>query len=192
MKKRLLLPFILFLLLFSTHLFAEGYPHHIYGQINSSILFEVNILQEAIPFNLDSDLVKFNANNNDAESDTATGIRIGTYTLASNSTALKVSVSHTPFVFQGTPSDNTKQHSINYRLYMMTEIGRPGFVSTLGEEKEILGLNVTEDGIIRLINKYMYVTLQEGGTAQTTQERLDNLEPGTYTSDITFTLWTTT
>lgn len=191
MKKRFILPLIL-LLFFSPHLLAESYPHHIYGQINSSVLFEVNILQEAIPFDLDSDLVKYNANNNDSARDTATGIRIGTYTLASNSTALKISVSHTPFVFQGTPNDNTKQHSINYRLYMMTEIGSPGFVSSLGEEKEILGSNVAEDGIIRLINKYMYVTLQEGGTAQTTQERLDNLEPGTYTSDITFYLWTTT
>ena len=128
MRKRLILPLIILLLFSLAHLYADGYPHRIYGHINSSVLFEVNILQEAIPFDLDSDLVKFNENNNDAASDTATGIRIGTYTLASNSTTVKVSVSHTPFTFQGTPTDNTKQHSINYRLYMMTEVGRPGFV----------------------------------------------------------------
>ena len=180
MIKRLLI--IILLLLVLVPLYADYYDHYIYGQIRTSIVFEVNILEEVLPFDLSGSLVQYNS----SYSSVATGLRLGTYRLISNNTNLKMVVSHTPLrLIDETVSENNE---INYRLYIMTEVGSPGFVSTTGSAVEIVGTEVATKGMVSLVDKYMYITLDEG-SAESTASKVAAIEAGTYESTITFELW---
>lgn len=185
MKKRFL---VVFFILFSIFvIFAaepSKYPFAISGVVRSDIVFLVSMFEETLPFDLDSSLVSFN----DSYTSFATGIRIGTYTLVSRNPAIKLCVEHTPLVH--TDTSLTEHNQINYRLYMMTDEGNPGFESTSGELLEIFGADIidSESGVISLIDEYMYVTLDEGSAAATEAVRSE-LETGTYRSTITFSVW---
>ena len=180
MIKRFLL--VLLLVLTLVPLYADYYEHHIYGQIRTSIVFEVNILEEVIPFDLSGSLVQYN----NSYQSVATGLRLGTYRLISNNTNLKMVVSHTPLrLIDETVTENNE---INYRLYLMTGIRSPGFVSTTGSAVEIVGSDVSTEGMVSLVDKYMYITLDEG-SSEATANKVATIEAGTYESTITFELW---
>ena len=70
----------------------------------------------------------------------------------------------------------------------MTEIGSPGFVSTTGSAVEIVGTAVAINNMVSLVDKYLYLTLDEG-SASATSNKVDALASGTYESTITFELW---
>ena len=163
------------------------YPFAISGVVRSDIVFLVSIFEETLPFDLDSSLVNFN----DSYTSFATGIRIGTYTLVSRTPTMKLCVEHTPLVHTNTSL--TEHNQINYRLYMMTSVGTPGFKSTRGELLEIYGADIQdpESGVISIIDEYMYVTLDEGSEVATDAVRSE-LETGTYRSTITFSVWVQT
>ena len=179
MIKRFFLVILLVLIL--VPLYADYYEHHIYGQIRTSVVFEVNIMEEVLPFDLNSALVQYN----DTPS-VATGLRLGSYRLISNNDNLKMVVSHTPLHLQD--NTGTENNEINYRLYLMTGIGSPGFVSTTGSAVEIVGSDVSTEGMVSLVDKYMYITLDEG-SAENTANKVSAIEAGTYESTITFELW---
>ncbi len=161
--------------------FGSSQGHYLFGQIRQNLLFEVNIREDALPFNLDAPQVQYNA----AYQSVATGINIGTYTLVSNSPYVKLTVSHNALVNRdaGIQSHNT----INYRLYLMTGTGS-SFVSTTGDVVEIDGTAFANDGLVDLSNRYMYVTLDEGNS-DTTATVLNALADGTYESTISFSIW---
>lgn len=161
---------------------GSAVSHYLLGQIRTNILFEVTIMEEVLPFNLDSPQVQYNQ----AFTTTVSGLRIGSYTLVTNTSDVKLVVSHTPLVNKN--PELSEHNSINYRLYIVTGFGSPGFLSTLGEEVTINGSSVAENDLIRLSNKYLYVSLDEGDTL-TTSNVVGALFDGTYESTITVALW---
>ena len=182
-KRTLLCILIVFVCLFP--LFSsttETFPHSMYGQIRMAVNFDLTILEEVLPFDLDSAQVKFNED----YLTIARGLRIGTYRLSSNNTDVTMVVSHTPLRLRN--NEVTEHNQINYRLYVMTEIGSPGFWSTTGNRIEISGPSLTSGGMINLIDKYLYVTLDEGSSNNTTNV-LGALVSGTYESTVTFEIW---
>lgn len=173
---------VLLVMIVLVPLFAETYPHYLYGQIRTSVVFEINIMEEVLPFDLDGPLVQYNS----SYTSVATGLRLGTYRLISNNKNLKMIVSHTPLVLRD--DTVTENNEINYRLYLMTEVGSPGFVSTTGSEVEIIGSEVASGEMVSLVDKYIYLTLDEG-SSESTVNKVEALEQGTYESTITFELW---
>lgn len=184
MNKKRLLVVIISLFILPLSLFADTHAHYILGQIRKDIFFEVTILEEAIPFDLDSTLVQYNE---DPES-IATGIRIGTYRLISNSPRIELRVSHTSLKHLDTSL--TENNEIGYRLYLMTgtDDNPTSFISTTGSEVVLDGSSVVQDGAVSLIDKNIYVTL-DCGSLEATNNVLRSLESGMYQSTITFALW---
>ena len=180
MIKRFFLALLLMLTL--VPLYADYYEHYIYGQIRTAVVFEVNIMEEVLPFDLSGSLVQYNS----SYLSVATGLRLGTYRLISNNANLKIVVSHTPLRL--VDETVTENNEINYRLYLMTEVGSPGFVSTTGSAVEIVGSEVATKDMVSLVDKYMYITLDEG-SAEATANKVAAIEAGTYESTITFELW---
>ena len=181
MIKKLLIVVMLILIL--VPLYAETHAHYLYGQIRTAIVFEVNILEEVLPFDLRGSLVQYNS----SYLSVATGLRLGTYRLISNNKNIKVVVTHTPLRLRD--ESVTENNEINYRLYLMTEVGSPGFVSTTGSAVEIVGNEASSDNImVSLVDKYLYLTLDEG-SAESTAGKVEALAEGTYESTITFELW---
>lgn len=194
MKKLfIVLSSILFSLFVLTAAEPSKYDFAISGVVRSSIVFQVTIFEDAIPFDLDGSLVTYNPSYDSL----VTGIRIGQYTLVSRTPSIKLSVSHTPLVHSD--SSLTENNQINYRLYLITGDGAQSFVSTRGEQLDILGSTIsTEIGegnnkteVVSLIDEYMYVTLDEGSDAAT-EAVCSELESGIYQSTITFSVWVQT
>ena len=181
-KKALLTILAVFLLV---PLFAstdETFRHDMYGQIRMALNFDISMFEEVLPFDLDGVQVQYNED----YATIARGLRIGTYRLSSNNTDVIMTVSHTPLRLRN--NEILTNNQINYRLYIMTGIGNPGFHSTRGEKIEIAGNQLASGGMINLIDKYMYVTLDEESSVNT-QTVLGSLESGTYESTITFEIW---
>ena len=180
---------ILFSLFVLTAAEPSKYDFAITGVVRSSIVFQVNIFEDAISFDLDSSLVTYNP----SYASMVTGIRIGQYTLVSRTPSIKLCVSHTPLVHSD--SSLTENNQINYRLYLITGDGAQNFVSTRGEQLDILGpsisTTVNDTEVISLIDEYMYVTLDEGSDAAT-EAVCSELESGIYQSTITFSVWVQT
>ena len=161
---------------------TEWFAYDMYGQIRMAVSFNVDILEDVLPFDLDSVQVQYNQQYETI----ARGLRIGTYRLSSNSTDIFMTVSHTPLVLR--TAGVIENNQINYRLYIMTGIGSPGFYSTPGTKIEIPGSAITSNGMVNLVDKYIYVTLDEGNESNTV-DVLGALVPGTHESTITFEIW---
>ncbi len=172
--KRIFNIFLLLLLLSDSLLFADWDDHSISGVIGTDIVFEVTTFEENLPFDLDDDLVDYNP------TDSVKGLRIGTYTFVSHSTNVKLKVHHDALTHE-----TNQNSSINYRLYLMTEVSGLSFVSSTND-LEILGTAVQKDGFVSLVDKYMYVTLDEG---ENTDSKRAELEKGRYESTISFSIW---
>ena len=185
MKKVLVALIVVLFSLFVCVAANDIYSFPISGIVRSDLVFTVSIFEEALPFDLDSTLVNFNASSQSF----ATGIRIGTYTLVSRTPNIKLCVEHTPLVH--TNQALTEKNQINYRLYLMTTDTSQSFFSTTGGMIEIKGTDVQDKGVVSLIDEYMYVTLDEGSEGATNDIRSE-LETGIYRSTITFSVWVQT
>lgn len=173
------------MLLFCTGIYAsrtERFDFDMFGHIRMLLDFDVTMFEEVIPFDLDGVQVQYN----EEYTTIARGLRIGTYRLSSNNTDVIMVVSHTPLRLRN--NEVTENNVINYRLYFMTEIGNPGFYSTTGDAIEISGSSLSSGGMINLVDKYMYVTMDEGSRSRT-EEVLASLASGTYESTITMEVW---
>jgi len=183
-KKMLLLAAVMIILLcpacFASR--TEWFNFDMFGHIRMKLNFDVTMFEEVIPFDLDGVQVQYNED----YASIARGLRVGTYRLSSNNTDVIMVVSHTPLKLRN--NEVTENNVINYRLYIMTEIGNPGFHSTRGDAIEIPGNQLSSGGMISLIDKYMYVTMDEGSRSRT-EEVLSSLASGTYESTITFEIW---
>ena len=161
---------------------SDAVPHFMYGQVRFGLYFDVSIDESVLPFDLDGQSVRYNEN----WQTIATGLIIGTYRLSSNNSDIYLTCSHTPLRLRN--NEVTEHNQVNYRLYLMTEIGNQRFYSTTGPEIEIHGSSLVSNGMINLVDKYIYVSLDEG-SADNTAEVLENLAAGTYESTITFEIW---
>lgn len=184
MNRKAFIVILITLFILPLFLFADAYPHYLLGQIRKDVFFEVTVLEEAIPFDLDSPLVQYNENYQSI----ATGIRIGTYRLISNTPGIELRITHTPLVHVDTSL--TENNTIDYRLYFLmgTENNPTSFISTTGSEMILSGASVQDNGAISLVDKNIYVTLDCGG-ATATNNVLQALESGMYQSTITIALW---
>jgi hypothetical protein len=185
MIKKMLLLAAVMILLVCNGVFAsrtEWFDFDMFGHIRMLLNFDVTMFEEVIPFDLDGVQVQYN----EEYTTIARGLRIGTYRLSSNNTDVVMVVSHTPLKLRN--NEVNENNVINYRLYVMTEIGNPGFHSTRGDKIELTGNLLSDGGMISLIDKYMYVTMDEGSRSET-ERVLAALASGTYESTITFEIW---
>lgn len=193
MKKRMI-AFLLLLMLSMTAAFSdEPIEFYLLGSVRAKAAITITMFEEVFPFDLDSSEVAFNA-----ATDVVYGLRIGQYTLFSNSGATRLYVSHSPLILDGTDgSDLNGQHrKIDYKLYLMVN-------NTIGEE-DIVFMSCVSDasaatpdvatnrilltGEVWLVNKSIYVSLDEGGSSATTQAVVQDLAEGIYKSNIYFLL----
>ena len=162
------------------------YAHYILGSVRSTASFSVSLSEEVFPFDLDS-----------VEAAYATsirGLRIGQYTLVTNSASIRLCMTHTPLVLEGTDGSplNDKLRKIDYRLYAVIEDHGVQFSSCLSDADAIsagfASNRIEIPGIagMKLVNKSLYVSLDDG--SGTTADSVENLKSGTYKSYVYFLL----
>ena len=195
MKKRLLILICSALLL--SRLFASDeyqLRQSLVGYVYGSTAFTVTIIEEVLPFNLESSAV--------AENPTPTtktgGLRIGYYSLTSNIEGFKMYILHDKLhlVARTFGVDDKTLSDIDYRLYL--ELGSSiRFKSCLSainpEEPEtesncitIMGSDSSswmETGVISLIDQSIFISLEDSTEGPAT---VAELKAGTYSSNIYF------
>lgn len=158
------------------------------GYVQASVSFSAKSIDESLPFDLDGPDVKFNGS-----STQVSGIRIGEFTLISNSSQMiELTITHTPLRLSGSSGTGNGEH-IDYRLYAIT--GDNLFEScrsdvnastpTSATEKIVIG--IAANSSTSLLERSLYVSLDEGSSTQT-EEVLAGLRTGTYKSTIYFVL----
>ena len=199
MRKKLTIAVLILLVCGS--LFAwtsDWYAHYLLGYVESSITFSLEIIQEVLPFNLDSAEVKENTSTTEV-----VGLRIGSYSLVSNNSTFSLYVTHSPLTLSAAASGSSSGtvSSIDYRLYMFTGVNRE-FKSALSDSNpaspasaekriEIHGSEVWSalaNPILSIVNESLYVSLEDNTGGDTTAQRVEKLKAGTYESDIYFLL----
>ena len=213
MKK--ILSCILVFLLSSVSLFAldmlQSYTQPLIGYILKSINFSVDIMEEVLPFDLQSS----NVNPANGSASSLSGLRIGNYSLESNCD-VKLYVAHTKLYLSGRIfgiGDAGTLSAIDYRLYMETDDGlfdscissssleysldaiSAATFSGLAQDEviEISGTGLSQNNVLSYNNKGIFVRLEDAltGTSRTqstTNAVIDQLKAGTYSSDVVFYL----
>lgn len=177
---------------------SDWYAHYLLGYVEASITFSLDIIQEVLPFDLDSVEVKENTSTTDV-----VGLRIGSYSLVSNNSNFSLFVTHSPLTLSvpASESNTGTVTSIDYRLYMFTGVNRE-FKSTLSASNpaspasaesriEIKGNEVWSSAvgpILSIVNQSLYLSLEDHTDGDTTAQRVEKLKAGTYESDIYFIL----
>ena len=188
---------VVMLMIFSTvPLFCDvtadtPYSHYILGSVRSTASFSVTLSEEVFPFDLDSVEVAYNG----SYTDVIHGLRIGEYTMVTNSSSIRLCMTHTPLVLEGTDGSPAagKLRKIDYRLYAVIEDHGVSFSSCLSDANAISAGTATNrieiPGIagMKLVNKSLYVSLDEG-SGDTTAASIENLKSGTYKSYVYFLL----
>ncbi|MBR2281353.1 MAG: hypothetical protein IJ863_01885 [Spirochaetales bacterium] len=175
------------------------YEHYMLGYVNAEVDFSVSILEDVLPFDLDGSEVAYNANHETE----IRGLRIGEYTLISNSSAFELTIAHTPLEHRSGSGENDEGtlDSIDYRLYAVLGLGNL-FYSSLSDPNanvpdnstnriRIAGddSNVWTQGTtsLSIINRSLYVSLEDN-TSGSTAETVTDLKAGLYESTIYFML----
>ena len=156
-------------------------------------------LEEVLPFDLDGSEVAYNAN----YASTINGLRVGTYTLISNSDAFELYISHTPLVYKSGSGENDTGtlSQIDYRLYAVlgneslfysalsdsnasTPDSTTNRILIAGDDSNVWTSSTTS---LAIVSKSLYVSLEDN-TSGSTAETVDDLKSGTYESTIYFML----
>lgn len=176
------------------------YAHYMIGHVDSATDFSVSILEEVLPFDLDGSDVSYNPN----WQSQITGLRIGQYSLLSNTGAFKLYVTHTKLNLRDSSrvADEGTLSEIDYRLYMVADYRNTRFLSCLSDANAsspdsatnsicVSGdnPNVWPDGtsMCTIVNQSIYVSLEDN-TRGTTDATVADLKSGTYESTIYFML----
>ncbi len=163
--------------------------HYMIGRVDTVVEFNLEMLEEVLPFDLEGSDVAYNPNYTTLIS----GLRIGSYSIISNRRDFNLTVTHDDFKLVGgyLPSD-PKTH-IGYRLYMILNFDTKYYRSALtGESIVVQGTDTGvwpegDDGSpLLLIRDGIFVSLDDGNN--TTATTLGNLKDGDYSSTISFTL----
>lgn len=202
MKKVLGVLFLISLIPF--YVFCVGntdpFAHYIVGHVDSSTAVSVTMLESVLPFDLDSPEVAFNSSPNSL----IKGLKVGEYSLISNSRSFSLYVSHTPLEYSGTAAVvDGEETSIDYLLYMVIGTTNSSYLycrsdSVKGNPKEATN-NIVITGsdtrvwpqsqaLCKVINRSLYVSL-DCGTDSATSSKLDSLKEGDYRSTIYLSLW---
>ena len=161
---------------------------YLLGSVRAKASLSVSMFEEVFPFDLDGAEVAYNTS-----TDIIYGLRIGEYTMVSNSEFTSLYITHTPLILEGTDGSdaNGKRRKIDYRLYVMVNVGNVVFKSCVSDINAINPVSAENhielSGALRLVNKSLYVSLDEG-SASATETAVSNLMEGTYKSNIYFLL----
>lgn len=161
---------------------------YLLGSVRANASLSVSMFEEVFPFDLDGAEVSYNT-----ATDVVYGLRIGEYTMVSNSNSIVLYITHTPLVLEGTDGSdaNGKHRKIDYRLYAMVNVDGVVFKSCTSDANASIpesATNIIElAGSYRLVNKSLYISLDEG-SASATEAAVANLTEGTYKSNIYFLL----
>lgn len=191
--KKITIAFLLILSLSMAAVFSdEPIEFYLLGSVRSKAAISITMFEEVFPFDLDGAEVSYNSS-----TDIVYGLRIGQYTLYSNSGATLFYISHSPLILDGTNGTdlNGKHRKIDYRLYMMVnkmidgeEVVFMSCVSDASASTPATAANrILFSGEMWLVNKSIYVSLDEGD-ASTTAAVIDDLAEGIYKSNIYFLL----
>ena len=193
MKKKAIA--FLFVLLFSTMMVLNAVTvdtpisYYLLGSVRAAAALTVSMFEEVFPFDLDGYEVSYNT----FYDNTVYGLRIGEYTMISNASSTNLYITHTPLILEGTDgSDANGQHrKIDYRLYAMVNTNDIVFKSCVSDADAVNPASATNcillSGAVRLVNKSLYVSLDEGN-ATDTENTIRDLADGTYKSNIYFLL----
>lgn len=161
---------------------------YLLGSVRANASLSVSMFEEVFPFDLDGSEVSYNTS-----TDIVFGLRIGEYTLVSNSAATSLYIAHTPLVLENTDGSdsNGKHRKIDYRLYVMVNSGNVVFNSCISDTNaitpDVAAHRVELSGVLRLVNKSLYISLDEG-SLDATEAVVGNLAEGIYKSNIYFLL----
>ena len=200
MKKKTFVVLLLLLISFSMAFSETTDPaieHFILGYVRSTASLSISMFEEVFPFDLDGSEVSYNKYLNASSGSYVYGLRIGEYTLVSNAGSTCLYVSHSPLILDGSDGTdlNGKKRKIDYRLYFMTDAEIPGdsdvFKSCVSDANPSTPTTAVERivlaGTVELVNKSIYVSLDEGDEASTNTQ-IANLAEGIYKSNIYFLL----
>ena len=133
MKKLLVILLLIFVFTLSVFCatYSTPYAHYMLGYIDSATDFTATIINEVLPFDLDSTDVSFNANYDTR----IKGLRIGYYSLISNTYNFALYISHTPLVLRSAPisGETNTLSQIDYRLYAVADHDGIAYMSCLSD-----------------------------------------------------------
>jgi len=188
-----LLALLLLMIIPILSLVADNNPapiaHYMLGSVDTLVEFSIEILEDVLPFDLDSDDVSFNSSPDTKIS----GLQIGSYSLVANTTEFDLSITHTPLVLYAdmvASGDPGTIDTIDYQLYVVQNYSSSVFkhclstgqVTIAGDDSTIW----TPNEPMLIVQEGLFVSLDDGnGTTATT---IDNLKSGTYRSTITFVM----
>ena len=161
---------------------------YLLGSVRANASLSISMFEEVFPFDLDGSEVSYNTS-----TEVVYGLRIGEYTMVSNASTTTLYITHTPLILEGTDGSdlNGKHRKIDYRLYAMVNVGDVVFKSCVSDTSANLPTVATNciniSGALRLVNKSLYISLDEG-SADATQAAIGNLKEGIYKSNIYFLL----
>ncbi len=163
--------------------------HYMIGRVDTVVEFNIEMLEEVLPFDLEGADVAYNSN----YASSISGLKIGTYSIVSNRRDFNLTVTHDDFKLVGGYLESDHTTHIGYRLYMILNFDTKYFKSALtGESIVVMGTDTGvwpegDDGNpLLLIRDGIFVSLDDGnGTTATT---LSNLKDGDYSSTVSFTL----
>ena len=205
MKKRIIVSFAVLLLSVVMAFCAPGDPvptsteqddplaFYLLGSVRAKAAISVTMFEEVFPFDLDSAEVSYNSS-----TDIVYGLRIGEYTMVSNSSSTTLYITHNPLILEGTDGSdaNGRHRKIDYRLYVMVNFnveneGPVVFKSCVSDSNATTPASAANaivlSGVLRLVNKSLYVSLDEG-SQEATEAIIEDLAEGTYKSNIYFLL----
>lgn len=198
--------FVVFLLIVFVTLpiFAEytsdAYGHYIIGRVDTSTNFSVTLLNDVLPFDLTSTEVQYNPD----FTTMIRGIRVGYYSLFSNSGNFELLIAHTPLVLttERNINDTGILNKIDYRLYAVADYHNVKFLTCLSDENAINPAdalnkirvasdneNIWPDGatMCTIVNQSIYVSLEDD-TSGNTASTVEDLIAGSYESAVYFLL----
>lgn len=164
------------------------YPHRMIGHVEYATYFTSRVLEEVLPFDFDNP----EAYVENYYSNVVKGIRVGTYTLASNNRDFQLKVWHDKLVriASDTPNNPNMITSVDYILYVVNGESVSSFVSCKsGEENKIVvlsGIGMNDGDTVILEDKSFYVFIDDTSVYDTTAATVANIQPGMYESYIYF------
>ena len=198
---------ILILILVGGTLFSAtpspAFEYYMLGFVNTVVDFSVTILEDVLPFDLEGADVAFNDLYVAGDTGQIKGLRIGEYTLISNSNEFELYIAHTPLILKTAAEgeDTGTLTQIDYRLYAV--LGSADlFISALSDNLaatpdtatnriRIAGDNpnvwTETTSMLSIVRKSLYLSLEDN-TSGSTANTVENLKAGRYESNIYFML----
>ena len=164
-----------------------SYPHYMLGHVSQATYFTSSILEEVLPFDFDNPEVY----DDGYYISSVKGIRVGTYTLASNNASFVLEISHDKLNRIDSATNNPNlTTSIDYVLFIVTGDNESNYISCKSntDPAVITGDIIGSGDTIILRDKSFYVLIQDDSVNGSTAATVDNLQPGIYESYIYFHL----